>query len=148
MLLVFLFFSITFVNAQKNWNTIQQKDYGITYNLPKNWEVDNFGYSENWEEGSSVCQCAGTINGTNTFENKIKMVIYPINLKDTTEINKRNKVWDLEFIPSLQKKNNIKINDFIFEKTIGSWTEKNAGEFKGNEVWKYKVISKQQMYYI
>lgn len=127
----------TAVFAQ-GWVKINQKDYNVTYKIPKQWEVDGFGSGfGSWDEGgSSVCDCAGTINYG--FDRALGMVIYPF--EKTADLMKRNFVWNYQFVEdgAVEK---IQTKVLQFEKQISKWTL-NDGSDEGmnmldDEVWKF-----------
>jgi hypothetical protein len=122
----------------QGWAKINQRDYNVTYKLPKQWEVDGFGSGfGSWDEpGSSVCDCAGTINYG--FDRALGMVIYPF--EKTADLVKRNFVWNYEFV-SKNAVISIQTKMLEFKKEISTWKLENGTDEGMNmlddEVWKF-----------
>jgi hypothetical protein len=122
----------------QGWIKINQRDYNVTYKLPKQWEVDGFGSGfGSWDEGgSSVCDCAGTINyGLNRA---LGMVIYPY--EKTADLVKRSFVWDYQFAENTAVEQ-IQTKVLQFEKQVSKWNlTKGTDEgmdMLDDEVWKF-----------
>jgi len=93
----------------------------------------DFGY---WDDGgSSVCDCAGTINLDD--DNKLGMVIYPTDAK--TDAKRREFVWDYHFILSGNVQT-LETKKIKFEKEISKWElTEGSDEYMGmlgDVVWK------------
>lgn len=131
----------------QKWRKVNQKYYGMTYELPSSWEVDGFGSDDDWEQnGSSVCDCAGSINIGNRFEaDEIYMVVYPTKIKDSLNASKRLKVWEMVFDTS-GAKSEVKTKNLSFQKISSKWTKATADEYVDNEVWKLTTEFKNQYY--
>ncbi len=147
VILISMLIAVLAVQAQ-DWVEVNQKYFGIKYRLPDSWEIDGFGGND-WESyGSSVCECAGTINIGNRFDDdEIFMVVYPTKFKDSLDIEKRRKVWDMVF-DSNGEKSQIKTKNCTFEKIISKWTDGTAGKRKGWTVWQLKTNYKNKQYYV
>jgi hypothetical protein len=139
--------TVTYITAQK-WETIKQDYFGMKYKLPDSWEIDGFGGND-WEEtGSSVCDCAGTINIGNRFsEKEIYMVVYPSRQKDSIDNKKRRMVWDMEFKDTINSVQ-IKTKYCFFTKKVSKWKEGTEENYAGSEVWQLKTSFKNQYYLI
>lgn len=142
MKLIFSAISLFFFYSgfSQSWRKIDQTDYNMKYKLPKNWEVDGFGSGFNhWDEGgSSVCSCSGTINFGP--DRKLGMVIYPT--ISTSDLSKREYVWDYHFIPAVSLiYDDYHTKTLEFEKTISKWELETIGsdysEMLDDEVWKF-----------
>lgn len=137
--LLALLFSMPFNSSAQRWKKIKQSYYNMTYKLPSNWWLDGFGSEEDWEAyGSSVCECAGSINGYEEYGDEdeqewVKMAIYPF--KKGMDMERRLMVWDAKFKPSDQVSKE-KTDHLTFKKTVSTW-ETADGEMRGNEVWQY-----------
>jgi hypothetical protein len=132
-----LFLSIHTVIFSQGWIKINQEDYNVTYKLPRQWEVDGFGSGfGSWDTGgSSVCDCAGTINYG--FNRALGMVIYPF--EKTANLVKRNFVWNYEFVSS-NEVISIQTKILEFKQEISSWKLENGsdeGNMLDDEVWKF-----------
>ncbi|MFT5824103.1 MAG: hypothetical protein ACI8ZM_005369 [Crocinitomix sp.] len=131
--------------GQKKWRKIDQGDYGMKYELPKDWDIDGFSTS-------SVCHCAGTINSINRFsKNQILMAAYPA-LSDSALYNgMRIEVWDWRFEES-DARTTYKSKFLTFEKTVSKWmpeaTEDDYDEYEDHEVWRFTTAFKNQYYVI
>lgn len=120
---------------------IDQSWMNVTYKLPIDWETDGFGSVVNNFDGagSSVCECAGTINfGPNR---ELGMVIYPFNEKSDTA--RRNSIWNFRFIES-PPSSKIKTKKITFLETRSAW--KTIGVLDNNmlddTVLRYNTQSK------
>jgi hypothetical protein len=131
----------------QKWRKVNQKYYGMTYELPSSWEVDGFGADDDWEQnGSSVCDCAGSINIGNRFQpDEIYMVVYPTKIRDSVNASKRLKVWEMVF-DTTGAKSEVKTKNLSFRKIVSKWTKETAGEYADNEVWRLKAEFKNQYY--
>lgn len=136
----------------QEWQKVDQSYYGCKYELPKDASIDGFG-GEDWEQvGSSVCDCAGSINSfPNSSFNPSKdvvMVLYVSRYKDSLQNDKRMHVWDMKFADT-QKKSKLvtKKNKIAFEKKISTWAEGTEQEgYKDAEVWRFTTEGKGQYY--
>lgn len=123
----------------QSWRSINQSDYNVKYKLPSTWEIDGFGGNESsWENpGSSVCECAGTINFGP--ERKLGMVIYPN--KDNFGEQKREYVWDYHFISVSSELESYNTKKLFFNKFISKWEQPNGSDdyigMLNDEVWKF-----------
>jgi hypothetical protein len=136
--------------AQK-WKNIDQKYYGMKYKLPANWAIDGFGQDDDWDaNGSSVCECAGTINTFRRFEkDEILMVAYPFeNTKgEVLKDSKRMKVWDMQFdTSSIKKSFEITGKYARFQGNVGSWVKGTEEDGKVYEVWRLTTKYNKQSY--
>lgn len=129
--------SISMSAQDTNWRQIDQSGYNMKYKLPNYWEVDGFGWDEDWDGyGSSVCHCAGTVNlYRDGWDIIIGMVVYPCH-KTGVDSLKRQKVWNYKFSNG-KKAGKIKTKHLKFSKKVGSWQtdDWNMEEMKGAEVW-------------
>ena len=118
--------SVFSLGFSQSWSGINQSDFNMKYKLPTTWEVDGFGSSEEyWDlDGSSVCNCAGTINFGP--DRKLGMVVYPIrsDYSDSVMV-KRQYVWDYHFVPSTSKQT-VTAKKISFQREISKW-ELNSG---------------------
>jgi|SRR5687767_14968384 len=136
-LFIALFLSLNTAIFAQGWIKINQRDYNVTYKLPKQWEVDGFGSGFGyWDEGgSSVCDCSGTINyGLNKA---LGMVIYPF--EKTADLVKRNFVWNYQFVENTAVEQ-IQTKILKFEKKISKWYTPDGyddGGMLDDEVWKF-----------
>lgn len=134
------------VSAQK-MKKIKQSDLGVHYQLPKDWDLDRFG-GYDWEVGSAVCDCAGTINGSDRFtDNPIMMIIYPAESEELRDAKKRQMAWDLVFDPD-GTTSQIKTENLTFEKTVSKWKEGADEPYDKVEVWQLKTQAEGQYYMI
>ena len=142
--LFFLTLSISATGFSQSWSKIDQADFNIKYKLPTSWEVDGFGSGfDYWDDdGSSVCDCAGTINyGPDRL---LGMVIYPIDSK--SDLTKREYVWVYHFRPEVAMANEYITKKLTFVKTISNWEK--AGDTNdyidmlNDEVWMFTVTGK------
>jgi len=133
-------FILTSCVFSQSWKNVDQSFLNIKYKLPSNWGKDGFGSDFGyWDDGgSSVCDCAGTINSD--YDTKISMVIYPTDSK--TDPLRREIVWDYKFVPSGNKQT-VKAKKLTFEKEVSKW-ELLQGSDEYNKmlddvVWKLTV---------
>jgi hypothetical protein len=133
-----VFLSLNTALFAQGWIRINQRSYNVTYKLPKQWEVDEFGSGfGNWDEGgSSVCDCAGTINYG--FDRALGMVIYPF--EKTADLMKRNFVWNYQFVENAAIEK-IQTKVLQFERQISKWSLKDGSAEDPNmlddEVWRF-----------
>ncbi len=119
---------------------IDQSDFNVTYKLPTFWEVDGFGGGfDYWNAGgSSVCDCAGTINFA--YERTLGMVIYPFDAESDLVI--REYIWDYHFVSGAST-TSYKTKKITFEKTVSKWEKNNPADYEmetlNAEVWRFKV---------
>ena len=132
----------------QTWQKVNQKQYGMVYWLPIEWEVDAFGSESNWESGGgSVCTCAGSLNiGNRHTEEEIYMVIYPTRIKDSLTAVKRSKVWQMQIeetsvVTEFKTKRRL---DFV--KMISIWKPETSGDHAGKEVWRFTTYHKNKYY--
>ena len=98
LIIIIVLFSLGLKIYPQSWRIVDQSDYNMKYKLPKSWNVDGFGASDDWGAyGSSVCHCSGTINFSDIDSMRVGMVVYPC-LKEDVNSEKRQKVWNYEFI--------------------------------------------------
>lgn len=123
------FFIAQFSIAQ-SWRTIDQSDFNVKYKLPTTWEVDGFGGGYGyWNEGgSSVCDCAGTINYG--YDRKLGMVLYPFEIG--SDPAKREYVWDYHFVVSTSVQT-VTAKKISFQRIISKWElpEGSSDEYMG-----------------
>jgi hypothetical protein len=139
----YCFIGLSFSQA---WRTINQSDYNVKYKLPSSWEIDGFGSGFGyWDEGgSSVCDCAGTINYG--YDRKLGMVLYPysnLSAEDSVMV-KRDYVWDYHFnFTSASDAPNYVTKKLTFQKKISKWEQADVGkdylEMLDDEVWWFTV---------
>ena len=151
-LLFILCCTISLQGFGQKWQKVNQSFYGCKYELPPNASIDGFG-SENWEEiGSAVCDCAGSINSfpKSSYEpsQDVVMVVYATRYKDSLQVGKRMKVWDMQFADTDKKTKLItKKSKLSFEKKVSTWVVGTAQEaYQDTEVWRFTVESKGQYY--
>lgn len=146
--IMFLFLGLSFSAQSQEWRKINQKYFGVKYMLPESWEVDGFG-GDDWESyGSSVCQCAGTINIGNRFEeDDIFMVIYPTRENDSIDGWKRTHVWDMKFVNTGETEV-VKTKHARFKKMVSKWKKETAGDRADDVVWRFTTSYKRQHYVI
>jgi len=118
-LIIFLF-GICFspVASAQGWRSVDQSDFNVKYKLPTSWEVDGFGGGFGyWNEGgSSVCDCAGTINYG--YDRKLGMVLYPFEIGSDGQ--KREYIWDYHFVPSTSVQT-VTAKKISFQRVISKW---------------------------
>jgi hypothetical protein len=145
---IFLLFAFNQLSAQK-WKKIDQSTLGFKYKLPADWPVDGFGGGDFEQNGSSVCDCAGTINignqGSDTAE--IFMVVYPTLIKDSVDALKRKMMWGMEFDPEGTKKT-VTTSKCVFQETISKWKEGLGGNYPDSEVWQFKTSFNNNQFYV
>ena len=118
--------------AQK-WKKVDQSWMNVTYSLPAHWETDGFGSDGNNFDGtgSSVCECAGSINFGD--DRSIGMVIYPFN--KNSDASRRMAVWDFRF-KEVPNKSNFAAKAMSFEESLSVW------EGEGDENMKQAVVKR------
>jgi hypothetical protein len=133
----------------QSWQKVDQKHYGMKYELPASWEIDGFGWAGDWEHvGSAVCECSGTINIGNRFEeDEIFMVAYPTRYKDSLDAVKRNMVWGMVFDKN-GKKFTCETNQCFFHVIESKWKGETNGNDGDNVVWQLTTSGKGQYYLI
>lgn len=132
-----LLFSFT-LPAQK-WIKVNQSYYGMKYKLPPDWAVDGFGFDNNWEGyGSSVCDCAGSINISGN--DSLHMVIYP-SKKSGVDSLKRNRIWDYTFVVA-KKIDDINGKNLIFETSTGYLTCEGCSEESTKDKYTIRYFGK------
>lgn len=148
ILSLLIFFGIQAISAQ-TWRTVNQSDFNVKYKLPSDWEIDGFGGSfGEWDEGgSSVCDCAGTINFG--YDRKLGMVLYPFsNASAESEVmRKRDYVWDYHYIFSSKvNKPDYVTKKLTFTIAVSKWElpndTKDYSEMLDDEVWFIMVSGK------
>lgn len=143
-----LLISFSAIYAQK-WREIDQSPMGIKYKLPDTWEVDGFGSTNFDDDGSSVCDCAGTINIGNRFEeNEIYMVLYPARTEESALGEKRNQVWGMVFDNNGTKSKYVVKKKLVFDITTSTFTKETEGNYPDNKVMKIILEHKKQYYVI
>lgn len=126
----------TLSGISQEWQKIDQSFFKMKYELPADWWVDGFG-GDDWDAyGSSVCECAGTINGTDSP--KIRMVIYPSEENGVAD-SKRQKVWSHVF-QSSENEEQITAGKNKYSLTKSRWEDSDK-----EEVW--QLITKKGKYY-
>ena len=138
---------VSSASISQSWQKVDQKHYGMKYELPVGWEIDGFGWSRDWESvGSAVCDCSGTINiGNRWEEDEIYMVVYPTKYKDSLENSKRVRVWDMVFQEKGPQRTH-KTGHCLFEMQAGKWQGDVNKRFQDDEVWRAKTTAKKQHY--
>lgn len=146
LVLVFTLLFMAHSFGQK-WQRVDQQYYGMKYELPKDWEIDSFGSDNDWEfGGSSVCDCAGTVNIGNRYkEDEVYMVVYPSKYEDSLNATKRTMVWGMTF-EDLSAEENYLADHCIFTRDSGRWSPEFTGGFTDYEVWQFKTSGKGNYY--
>jgi hypothetical protein len=141
----FLVISFSVVASAQGWRAVNQTDFNVKYKLPTSWEVDGFGGGFGyWNEGgSSVCDCAGTINYG--YDRTLGMVLYPFEIGSNGK--KRENVWGYHFVPSTSVQT-VTAKKIAFQRVISKW-ELNSGsdEYMGmldDVVW--QLTAKTEKY--
>jgi hypothetical protein len=132
----------------QDWQKVDQSEYGMKYELPKTWEIDGFGWSNDWESaGSSVCDCTGTINIGNRFtDEEIFMVVYPTRTKDSLKATKRQQVWGMTFRQT-GGQDLLTTENCQFTRKIGVWDDPEPPlYYEGDIVWQMKTKKHDQYY--
>jgi hypothetical protein len=133
------YFSLSLAFSQ-GWRTVDQSDFNMRYKLPRSWEVDGFGGGFGYwnERGSSVCDCAGTINFG--YDRTLGMVVYPLDAGSDVSI--RNYVWEFKFIETTPT-DVYQTKKIKFTKTISAWQKDDPADYDREmmdaEVWRYTV---------
>ena len=138
-IIAFCVFSLGF--SQTAWTDIDQSYFNMKYKLPDSWEVDGFGSGfGSWDEdGSSVCECSGTINfGPGR---KLGMVVYPTSVK--TDPKRRENIWYYHFVPNSETSVYIS-KKLKFKKTISKWEQnddviRDDDDMMNDEVWRFEL---------
>ncbi|MCF8297686.1 MAG: hypothetical protein K9J13_09110 [Saprospiraceae bacterium] len=142
--------SLTISAQEIGWRDIDQSGYKMKYKLPNYWEVDGFGWDNDWDGyGSSVCHCTGTINLYRTgLDIIIGMVVYPCP-KTGIDSLKRQKVWNYNFYNG-KNAGKIKTEHLTFTKKVGKWdaVKWSIEEMKDAEVWQLIAIDDDFAYII
>ncbi len=119
---------------------VEQTEMNMKYELPKTWEVDGFGGGfGDWEsDGSSVCNCSGTINFGP--DRKLGMVVYPVTSR--SDMKKRENVWDCHFVATA-KTSAYTSKKMTFTKSVSKWEQlgevKENAEMMDDEVWSFNT---------
>ena len=92
------------------------KDYGVSYQLPRQWNSDPFS-------SSSVCDCPGTINDNGVWagEDYIGMVVYPVTAAER-DSSDRHQVWGHGFIPG-ESAETMTFAGISYDVTYGSFLD-------------------------
>ena len=132
ILLSSLLVGFSFYSYSQRWSKMKQDYYNMTYKIPADWWADGFGMDDDWDDGgSSVCDCAGSINGNDDID--VRMAIYPF--KKGQDMEKRTYVWGSKFKDAASTESLVS-KYLKFKKTISTW-EEAGGDMEGNEVWRY-----------
>lgn len=152
-LFLLLFPVLVFAQPGKHTDWLRYEQFGISYRLPADWEVDGFGdYAKSgWEEhGSAVCNCTGTINSSDSLG--IKMVIYP-STQAGLDSAKRYQVWDYTWLPDstitrgpidFSTRGAMGYPNLRWAHRISKWS--GRGEEAGKTVWQLKTCADRDFF--